>query len=183
MGEGRAAEVREMTGGHVLLIACAKEQKETPMKTRAVAFAAAFLMMAALVAADKPKASSKTAAGSPIFIPAADVKWTDLDPNGAPGIKIADVWGNHAKGGYGAFLKFPASFRSPLHTHTHNIKIVVISGTYMQTPEGKSEQRLGPGSYAYQPGGSYRHVSACDKASDCVLFIESTGAFDLKPAK
>ena len=147
------------------------------MKTRFLAFAAVFLAAAALTAADKPKSAT------PIFIPAADVKWTDLDPTGAPGLKIADVWGNHAKGAYGAFVKFPAGFVAPLHTHTHGIKIVVVSGTYTQTPEGKTELRLGPGSYAFQPGGSYKHVSGCDKASDCILYIESAGAFDLKPVK
>ena len=152
------------------------------MKSRLFALAAAFILPALLIAQDKPKAAAKSAAaGAPVFKPAADLKWTELDPKGAPGIKIVDVWGNHAKGGYGAFLTFPAGFLSPLHTHTHAIRIVVVSGTYMQTPEGKSEQRLGPGSYAFQPGGNYKHVSACDKASECLLYIESTGPFDLKP--
>jgi hypothetical protein len=31
-----------------------------------------------------------------------------------------------------------------------------------------------------QPGGNYRHTTSCDKASDCVFFVESKGAFDLK---
>ena len=119
------------------------------MKIRFLALFTAFLAAAALTAQDKPKAAAKTE--SPIFKPAADLKWTDLDPTGAPGIKIVDVWGNHAKGAYGAFLKFPAGFTSPLHTHSHAIKIVVISGTYIQTPDGKPEQRLGPGSYAFSP--------------------------------
>src|SRR5262249_34854325 len=120
-------------------------------------------------------------ATAPIFIPAADLKWTDLDPKGAPGIKIADVWGDHTKGGYGAFVRFPAGVLAPLHTHSHALQIVVISGTYTATPEGKADQRPGPGSYELHPDGNYKHVSGCDKASDCVLFIESTGAFDLKP--
>lgn len=148
---------------------------------RFLALAAAFLAASTLIGQDKPKAAAKSE--SPVFKPAADLKWTDLDPTGAPGIKIVDLWGNHAKGAYGAFLEFPAGFLSPLHTHTHAIKIVVVSGTYTQTPDGKAEQRLGPGSYAYQPGGNYKHISGCDKASACVLFIESTGAFDLLPVK
>ena len=41
--------------------------------------------------------------------------------------------------------------------------------------------RLGPGSYMMQPGGNYRHTTSCDKASDCLFFVESNGAFDLKP--
>ena len=101
--------------------------------------------------------------------------------HGAPGIKIADVWGDHTKGAYGAFLKFPAAFVAPLHTHTSAIKIVVVSGTYIQTPEGKAEERLGPASYAFLLGGNYKHISACDKASECELFIQSSGKFDLKP--
>ena len=110
-----------------------------------------------------------------------DLRWADLNPTGAPGVKIVDVWGDHTKGGYGAFLKFPPGFLAPLHTHTHAIKIVVLSGTYMQTPDGQSEHRMGPGSYVFQPGGDYKHISACDKASECLLYIESTGPFDLKP--
>ena len=92
------------------------------------------------------------------------VKWTDLDPKGAPGVQIADLWGDHAKGAFGAFLKLPAGFAAPLHTHTHAMKVVFLSGTYIQAPEGKSAVRLGPGSYMMQPGGNYRHTTSCDKA-------------------
>ena len=60
------------------------------------------------------------------------------------------------------------------------MKVVFLSGTYIQAPEGKPEVRLGPGSYMMQPGGNYRHVTSCDKASDCLFFVESSGKFDLK---
>jgi uncharacterized protein DUF4437 len=115
-----------------------------------------------------------------VVVPAADVKWTDLDPTGAPGVKIADLWGDHTKGAFGAFLKLPAGFAVPLHTHTHDIKVVIVSGTYIQVPDGKPEFRIGPGSYFLQPGGDYRHTTACDKASECVFYAESAGSFDLK---
>ena len=123
----------------------------------------------------------KTRVGQPTFLPAADLKWTDLDPNGAPGVKVANLWGNHAKGAFGAFFRLPAGFAVPLHTHTHDMKVVFISGTYIQAPEGKPEVRLGPGSYMMQPGGNYRHTTACGKDADCVFFVESSGGFDLKP--
>ena len=130
-----------------------------------------------------PVILSQTAGSEqPVFMPAADVKWTDLDPSGAPGVKIADLWGNHATGAYGAYLKLPAGFAAPLHMHTHAMKVVFLSGTYIQAPEGKAEVRLGPGSYMMQPGGNYRHTTSCDKSSDCVLFVESEGPFDLKLA-
>jgi Domain of unknown function (DUF4437) len=145
------------------------------MRARSILLLVASFVLAGTVLAHTAK--------GPVFKPAADLKWTDLDPTGAPGVKIADVWGNHAKGAFGAFFKFPAGFAAPLHTHTNTMKIVVISGTFIQDPERKPEVRLGPGSYLIQPGGSYRHTTGCDKASDCLFFAEGSGKFDLIPAK
>ncbi len=126
------------------------------------------------------KPATKPAESRLVVMPASDMKWTDLDP-GAPGVKVADLWGNHAKGAFGALFKLPAGFAAPLHTHTYDMKVVILSGTYVQSPEGKPEFRLGPGSYFLQPGGKYRHTTSCDKASDCVFLVESKGPFDLKP--
>jgi anti-sigma factor ChrR (cupin superfamily) len=151
-----------------------------------LAAAMAFILAAALAQGSgekKATSASKGASSRLVVIPASDMKWADLDPTGAPGVKIADVWGNHAKGAFGAFIKFPAGFAAPLHTHTNDFKIVVVSGTFIQVPEGKPEFRLGPGSYLLQPGGNYKHTSACDKASECVFFVQSTGKFDLKPVE
>ena len=157
------------------------------MRPRSVLVFSISLLLASPVLAQqageaKPKATS-AAPRQPVFISAGDLRWTDLDPNGAPGVKVADLWGDHAKGAFGAFLKLPAGFVVPLHTHTNAMKVVFISGTYIQAPEGKSEVRLGPGSYMMQPGGNYRHTTSCDKASECLFFAESDGMFDLKPVE
>ena len=153
-----------------------------------VAFSIALVLAAAPVLAQssgqaKAAKAPKAGPGQPVFMPAGDLKWTDLDPNGAPGVKVADLWGDHATGAFGAFFKLPAGFAAPLHTHTHAMKIVFISGTYIQAPEGKAEVRLGPGSYLLQPGGNYRHTTSCDKAAECLFFVESGGKFDLKPVQ
>src|SRR5262245_13265132 len=140
----------------------------------ALAFAASFVLAAVV---------SAQAATAPVFMPAKDLKWADLDPAAAPGVKIADVWGNHTTGAFGAFTKFPAGFKTPLHTHTNEFKIVIIKGTFIQTPEGKAEVRLGPGSYLLEPGGAYKHTTACDKAAECEFFISSAGKFDLLPVE
>jgi hypothetical protein len=137
----------------------------------------------AVTAALAVPALAQEAASRLVVMPAGELKWTDLDPGGAPGVKVADLWGNHASGAFGALFKLPAGFAAPLHTHTHDMKVVIVSGTYIQAPEGKPEFRIGPGSYFMQPGGSYRHTTTCDKASDCVFFVESSGAFDLKPVE
>jgi beta-alanine degradation protein BauB len=116
---------------------------------------------------------------APIPIAAGDLNWTALDPSGAPGVQIAQLWGDPGRGPFGAFLKLPAGFESPLHTHSFPMKVVIVSGTYIQQPDGSPEFRLGSGSYLMQPGSDYRHVTRCSADADCVFYFESEGAFDL----
>jgi hypothetical protein len=58
---------------------------------------------------------------------------------------------------------------------------MIVSGTYVQAPEGEPEFRLDPGSYFLQPGGNYRRTTTCDKAAGCVFLVESKGPFDFNP--
>ena len=148
--------------------------------TFAVSFVLPTAVLAQAPAAAKAKSVPRAAASAPVIVPAADMKWTDLDPTGAPGVKVADLWGDHTKGAFGAIFKLPAGFAAPLHTHTYAIKLTIVSGTYIQAPEGKPEFRLGPGSSLLQPGGNYRHTTSCDTASECVFLAQSNGKFDLK---
>lgn len=144
------------------------------------AFVSFSMVLAAALLPPGAKSAEPAAAKSPVPIPSADLNWTDLDPVGAPGVKIAVLWGDYKSGPFGAFFKLPAGFAAPLHTHTHEMKLVIVSGTYIQGPDGAQEFRLGPGSYLLQPGGNYRHTTSCDQASECLFFVESNGAFDLQ---
>jgi anti-sigma factor ChrR (cupin superfamily) len=149
-----------------------------------LAFATAFALAASVLAqasdAKKMSGGTKAAGKTSTPIPAADLKWSELDPASGMGVKVADVWGNHATGPFAAFLKFPAGMSAPLHTHTADMRFAVVSGTIVHGPDGKPEVRLGPGSFLGQPG-NYKHTTACDKASECVIYLESKGKFDLKP--
>ncbi len=152
--------------------------------TNVLAFSISLILAAPVLAQPSGQAKankgSKAGPSHPVFMAAGDLKWTDLDPNGAPGVKVANLWGDHSKRAFGAYFKLPAGFVVPLHTHTHAMKVVFVSGTYIQAPEGKAEVRLAPGSYMMQPGGNYRHTTSCDKVSECLFFVESSGKFDLK---
>jgi hypothetical protein len=153
---------------------------EESMRPRSVLTFALSVLLAAPVLAQAPGTAKTSAAAKPVFTPAADLKWTDLDPVGAPGVKIATLWGDHTKGAFGAYFKLPAGFAVPLHTHTNVMRVAFLSGTYIQAPEGQPEVRLGPGSYMMQPGGNYKHTTSCDKASECLFFVLGSGKFDLK---
>jgi quercetin dioxygenase-like cupin family protein len=152
------------------------------MLRRTLTFPVLFLVAAALLAqgaaASKAKSPQKMGAKGFVVWPAADLKWKPL-ADAPPGVMNAALWGDSTKGAYGAISKFPAGWSAPLHTHPADHKIVIISGTWIHGEEGKPDVRLGPGSYLFQPANR-RHTSACDAASECVIFIESNGKFGIK---
>jgi beta-alanine degradation protein BauB len=112
--------------------------------------------------------------------PMADLKWSELPNSG--GVMRAALWGDPDKGAYGALYKFPAGATFPSHWHTNSMKVVVISGTWLYTPEGGTEHKLGPGSYlAYGPKD--RHVSGPGDNAECIFFIEQPGKFDMVPVE
>jgi quercetin dioxygenase-like cupin family protein len=148
-----------------------------------LAFVVSFLLAAAVLAQSsgeaKAKKAPKAAASKAVIWPAADLKWAELSAD-TPGVKIVDLWGDHTKGAFGALIKFPPGFSAELHTHTNDMRVVIVSGTFIHGPEGKPEAGLTAGSYLKQPGGNYRHTTKCDKGSECLFFIESGGKFDIK---
>ena len=150
-----------------------------------LAFSLSVVLAAAALAQDskagKAKAAPKASASAPVVWPAGDLKWTDVE-GAPPGVKGVDLFGDRTKGPFGAMQKFPAGFSAPLHTHSADLRIVVVSGTVIHGPEGKPEVRLPAGSYLYLPS-TYRHTTACDKASECVFFIEGNRKFDVKPVE
>ena len=51
------------------------------------------------------KKDSRIGPTHPVLMAASDLEWTDLDPQGAPGVKVARLWGDHAKGAFGAYFE------------------------------------------------------------------------------
>lgn len=143
-----------------------------------LAFPVLFLVAAAFLAQRAEAKSPQKGTKGFVVWPAADLKWEAL-AGAPPGPMLATLWGDPTKGAYGAIEKFPAGFSAPLHTHSTDHKVVVISGTWIHGEEGKPEVRLPAGSYLFQPSNR-RHTTACDKASECVFFIESNRKFDIK---
>ncbi len=142
-----------------------------------VAVAVVFLLaMGAFAAAPK----GGTAAKKDVVWPADALKWED---GPVKGTHVAKLWGDWMKGGpYGVLVKFDAGLMHPLHKHTHTLKIVVVSGTFVHQPAGGTETRLGPGSDFVQVGGR-NHVSGCAPGAECEFFMTSGYKFDFIPAE
>jgi hypothetical protein len=100
----------------------------------------------------------------------------------APGASGVALWGDMDKGPYGSFTKFVPGANHALHTHTNDIRIVVVKGAYLYKPEKGEEKRVAAGQYLFIPGGD-RLVSGADAKEGVVFYQESTGKFDLNFVK
>jgi len=140
----------------------------------------AVLSLAAVGQAEEAKSGAGAkggAGGKAVLIPAGEMKWT-TPPNSPPGVQMAVLWGDPAKGAFGALHKFPGGFAVPLHHHSGGYRGVVVSGTFLQTVEGEAEKSLPPGSYfAYT--GKKKHQTKCAAGAECVVFIDGGGAWDV----
>jgi mannose-6-phosphate isomerase-like protein (cupin superfamily) len=100
----------------------------------------------------------------------------------APGASASLLWGDMDKGPYGAFTKFVPGASFPLHTHSSEIRIVVLKGAYVYKPEKGQEVRVTAGQFLSIPGGD-RHVSGADAKEGAVFYQASPGKFDLNPVQ
>jgi anti-sigma factor ChrR (cupin superfamily) len=144
----------------------------------ACAFASVVIASAGMAGEPKSPASPKAgSAGKAVLIPAGEMKWM-VPPNSPPGVQVAVLWGDPARGAFGALHKFVAGFAVPLHFHSAGYRGVVVSGTFLQAVEGESEKSLTAGSY-FSYTGKKKHVSKCAPGAECVVFIDSGGAWDV----
>ena len=139
--------------------------------------AVALGLCAVAAGAEEKKAGAKAGGSKEIVWPADKLSFKDV----VPGVSKAVLWGDPDKGAYGTITKFAKGTKNALHSHSHAIKVVVISGTFLYD-SGSGENKLGPGSYLMEPGG-LKHTSGAGADADCVFFEESSGAFDMKSAK
>ncbi len=136
--------------------------------TLVIALAAALFSAASVLAGET---------GNSVVLAKADLKWTV----GGAGIASAPVSGDMAKGPCRFFLKYPAGLVTPMHHHTANHHVTVISGTITLTVGGK-EHRLGPGSY-FMLADRAAHVARVEGGEDAVFFIQAEGPWDVVMAK
>src|SRR5262245_20621594 len=89
-----------------------------------------------------------------VYVDSATAKYTEV----APGAMTATLSGDPSAGAYAVFTKFPPGSIHPLHSHTNDVRIVVIKGAYIYKPEKGATKRVTAGQYIFIPGGD-RHTS------------------------
>jgi quercetin dioxygenase-like cupin family protein len=140
---------------------------------------AAVFAMTMTVTAFAPLATAKDTkkAGSAVLMAASDLKWSDVANR--PGVQRAVLRGDPDKGAHHAMLKLAGGFMVPLHHHSSDHYVTVLSGTMVFTVDGK-EYKLPAGSY-FSFVGKKQHLTKCEAGADCVLFVDSRGKWDVLP--
>jgi mannose-6-phosphate isomerase-like protein (cupin superfamily) len=134
-----------------------------------VAIAVAVFSAAAVLAAET---------GKSVVMSKADLKWKAM---GTGGVAAAVVSGDMDKGPSRFYLKYPAGLVTPLHHHTANHHVVMISGTITLTVNGK-QHRLGPGAY-FMLGDKAPHIAKVEGNEEAVMFIQAEAPWDVVMAK
>ena len=135
-----------------------------------VMIVAGSLTMAAL--GDEP-------AKSPVMLSYTELKWTELPER--KGMQFAVLSGDPKTGPYTQIRRVPALTSNPLHSHSSELKNVIISGVWYTGADVPSARDFGPGSIIVMPA-NWVHVSGCRAGSECVFYQEGSGKFDFRPA-
>ncbi|HEX9155760.1 MAG TPA: DUF4437 domain-containing protein [Nitrospira sp.] len=114
----------------------------------------------------------------PLMVSYAELRWTELPER--RGMQFAVLSGDPKEGAYTQMRKVPAGTDNPLHTHSSEIKNVIISGVWYTGAASASAKDFGPGSIIVMPA-NWGHVSGCRAGSECVFYQEGKGRFDFQP--
>ncbi len=120
-----------------------------------------------------------TAKLSSLNTPVTDLKYgpTGVSDGVHGELMAAPAYGDLSHGPHGTFIKMPAGFVSPVHTHSEDYWGVVISGVAANGLPGSKDVELPVGSYWFQKGGE-AHVTKCLSPNECIFFISQQGKFD-----
>ena len=93
-----------------------------------------------------------------------------------PGPEIAILRGNLAAGGAEAFVRLPANYTLPNHSHTSSEFYVWIKGDFTYLADDGTATELSGQTYASLPGG-VPHALKYGKES-CVFYVRYSRPFD-----
>jgi hypothetical protein len=130
-------------------------------------------------------AVAKGAAKTLMLSPLSEATWTPLMKEG-PLPAFSPIEGDATKGAHFAYLKLPAGFVSPPHSHGSDYWAVLVQGKMTHwAATGGSEAEAKPlavGDLTYMPA-KLEHVSKCFPGVECILAMVQKGKFDFVVAK
>jgi len=110
---------------------------------------------------------------------ASELGWAPLDPS-RPDPLVVPLWGDATAGPNGFLMKMKAGGGPFWHVHKSDYQGVVLVGNVVSYESGTQPKVMPPGSTWWQPRGN-KHTTDCQGPSDCVVYLDFAGAFDVKP--
>lgn len=114
-------------------------------------------------------------AGAPVILDPSTARFRVL-PVVPACFETALLRGDAATGPSAILVRAERACTIPLHWHTPNESLVMISGTATVAMKGGPPATLSPGAYAYLPS-RHPHVFSC--TGPCLLFIDQDAPFDI----
>jgi mannose-6-phosphate isomerase-like protein (cupin superfamily) len=136
----------------------------------AVRLGIASLTLLASVAAGRAAAEPGGDKALAFAVGSAGLTWGPCPAIFPKGCEIAVLNGDPAQPNADVFLRVPAKYEIPPHSHTSAERMVLVSGELHVTYRGQSPAILKPGTYAYGPAKA-PHKASCASSDACVLFI------------
>ncbi len=106
------------------------------------------------------------------------MEWTSLTLQGLPpGIEIAVLRGDLAKGGGEILLRTPPNYVVPNHSHTSDEVYVWLKGAFTYVAADGTRQKMTAPAYISLPGQSPHGLECGDE--QCVFYLRYSRPFDL----
>jgi quercetin dioxygenase-like cupin family protein len=169
---------RVRIGGEEVTLArhtCVDEERRTGMTMRLNRICVLLIMLAAAAAVGEPVPSHAADTDKVIVLSAQKLKFTSIPD--MPGCASAAILrGNPRWGAAWVLLKLDSGCRVPLHWHTPNEDLVVISGQGTLSMKDGPSLQFAPGAYTSLPS-HHMHQASCTRS--CLFFNSADGAFDI----
>ena len=111
-----------------------------------------------------------------------NLEWGPCPEMFPQGCEVTVLQGDPSQGPSDVFLKFPANYNVPAHTHTSPEHMTLVSGELEVTYQGQQKMTLQEGDYAFGPA-KLAHNAKCISKEDCVLMIVFERPIDAFPFK
>ena len=146
-----------------------------------VCLAAVGILWSAVVPTVNAKQTSAQSHTGVVLSPPSAMPWK---PGSTPGVEQALLWGDRDHGANGTIARYPAGFEIRPHYHTHDMRGLIVSGTWVLGVVGGTTGTLPAGSYFFLPGMT-AHTDRCEGPTTCVMFLaqdESRDTVFLEPS-
>lgn len=107
----------------------------------------------------------------------AELQWGPCPEIFPAGCEIAVLHGDPAQPNADIFLRVPAGYQIPAHSHTSAERMVLVSGEMNVHYQGTPASAWRTGEYAYGPP-EIPHDASCVSSDPCTLFIAFEGPVD-----